>query len=148
MDELIEEAMREGAFDDLPGRGRPLRLDRNPFVGDSGLAFQLLKDNDYTLPWIAERNRVLERIEALREEIGRQWAQFQAAYRRAAGDALRLELSVGWERAKGAWQEEIAEINRAAGDANLRQPDAGLEIVKLALAAELGRAGAAERLEE
>ena len=28
MDELFEEAMRNGAFDDLPGRGKPLKLSK------------------------------------------------------------------------------------------------------------------------
>lgn len=31
-DRKIEEAMAEGAFDDLEGAGRPLRLDEDPFV--------------------------------------------------------------------------------------------------------------------
>jgi hypothetical protein len=48
MDGIIEEAMRSGAFDDLPGKGKPLKLSINPYAPETELAYQLLRENDYT----------------------------------------------------------------------------------------------------
>ncbi len=32
IDEIIRQAMREGAFDNLPGKGKPLELIENPYL--------------------------------------------------------------------------------------------------------------------
>ena len=31
MDDIIDEAISEGLFDNLPGKGKPLKLNTNPF---------------------------------------------------------------------------------------------------------------------
>ena len=43
MDELFEQAVRDGAFDNLPGKGKPLKFTRNPFNAEYELAYQLLR---------------------------------------------------------------------------------------------------------
>ncbi|MCI0395421.1 MAG: DUF1992 domain-containing protein [Chloroflexi bacterium] len=146
MDEIIEEAMRQGAFDNLPGQGKPLNLSQNLYASDRELAYQLLKDNDYTLPWIAARNQVLARVELFREEVSRVARQYQAEYRVAQSETIRLGLAAGWQRHLVQWQERIADINQAIANVNLKQPDTRLEIFKLTLERELARAGAAETL--
>ncbi len=96
MDEVIEEAMRSGAFDKLPGRGKPLKLDNNPHAPGTDLAYQLLKDNDYTLPWISERKEVNVAIEALRGEIRQVWSRYRAEYLVTHSDTVRMALSADW----------------------------------------------------
>jgi hypothetical protein len=81
MDEVIEEAMRSGAFDNLPGRGKPLKLNDNPHAPGTDLAYQLLKDNDYTLPWISERKEVIAAIDSLRDDISQVWLRYSAEFR-------------------------------------------------------------------
>ena len=146
MDDLIEEAMREGVFDNLPGRGKPLKLSKNPYAAEAELAYQLLKDNNYTLPWIAERNDLLVKINEIREEIGRVWARYQAEYQVAQGETIRMGLAQGWNRHLDQWQAEINKLNKAIGDVNLKQPGEKLEILKLTLEHELKRAGAGRDL--
>lgn len=146
MDELIEEAMRDGAFDDLPGRGKPLKLSKNPFAPEEELAYQLLKDNNYTLPWIAERNEVHALIERFRDEVGPAWHRYQSEYRLAQGESVRMSLSLGWREQLDRWQEQINELNRLIAQANLKQPANQLEILKLDLKGELARAGAGDKL--
>jgi hypothetical protein len=52
----IEEAMREGAFDDLPGAGRPLDLDDDRFVPeDVRAAYRILKNAGFVPPEIEAR---------------------------------------------------------------------------------------------
>jgi hypothetical protein len=51
VDKQIREAEERGDFDNLPGRGQPLRLD--DWDQEWGLAFHVLKQAGETLPWIA-----------------------------------------------------------------------------------------------
>ncbi len=51
VDKQIREAEERGDFDNLPGRGKPLRLEE--WDADWGLAYHVLKQAGETLPWIA-----------------------------------------------------------------------------------------------
>ena len=58
----IREAQERGDFDDLPGRGRPLQLDGNPYARDWELAYKLLRDHGFAPPWVeASRDMVAAR---------------------------------------------------------------------------------------
>jgi DnaJ family protein C protein 28 len=146
MDELIEEAMRAGAFDNLSGKGKPLKLHMNPYSPGTELAYQLLKDNNYTLPWIRDRQEIFVVIDSLREEIGREWTRYHSEYRVAQGEMIRLSLSLEWQRKQVAWENKIQLINDQISELNLKQPLEILEVLKLTLAGELKRAGASSEL--
>lgn len=146
-EEAIEEAIRLGAFDNLPGRGRPLKLLNNPYAPGTELAYQLLQDNQYTLPWIAERTSLLSRIQALRDEIGRIWTEYAAEYQAISENSTgaqpaRMELADSWRGQLTDWEEQISGLNKEIADLNLKQPGVQLEIMKLSLTVELARAGA------
>jgi Domain of unknown function (DUF1992) len=66
----IREAMAEGAFDNLTGKGRPLDLEENPYEDPSlRMAHRLLRNNGFAPPWI-EEGRDLERdIDLARQEL-------------------------------------------------------------------------------
>jgi len=98
MDEVIEEAIRTGTFDDLPGKGKPLKLVNNPYAPETELAYQLLKDNHYTLPWFSQRQEVLEQIDAFRIELRQTWSKYQVEYREARSGTVRLALATRWNR--------------------------------------------------
>lgn len=51
IDKQIREAEERGDFDNLPGRGKPLRLEN--WDSEWGLAFHVLKNAGETLPWIS-----------------------------------------------------------------------------------------------
>jgi hypothetical protein len=51
VDKQIREAEERGDFDNLPGRGQPLRLE--DWDQEWGLAYHVLKQAGETLPWIA-----------------------------------------------------------------------------------------------
>ncbi len=146
MDEVIEEAIRAGAFDDLPGKGKPLKLAKNPYAPETELAYQLLKDNHYTLPWISQRQEILEQIDAFRIELRRIWDRYQPEYREARSGTIRLALTTRWNRHLDEWQEQVQEINNKIANVNLKQPGEKLEIIKLSLDNELDRVGASRSL--
>ena len=147
MEELIEEAMRSGAFDDLPGRGKPLNLSKNPYSPGTELAYQLLKKNNYTLPWIAQRREIQADIDALRAEISRDWRLYHAEFMPAHSELVRAGLERGWRGRLDDWSEQIATLNKRIAGLNLKQPGEILEILKLTLDSELTRASASRELE-
>ena len=65
VDKQIREAEARGDFDDLPGRGQPLRIES--WDEEWGLAYHVLKQAGETLPWIA----LGKDIDAAREKLGR-----------------------------------------------------------------------------
>lgn len=147
MNDVIEEAIRSGAFDNLPGRGKPLKLVNNPYAPGTELAYQLLKDNEYTLPWISQRRLVLEEIDALRAEVSRSWHLYDSEYRASRSKTVRMALRTRWTTLLERWRARIIELNRLIDDVNLKLPSNHLEIVKLSFNSELAKAGARKELE-
>ncbi|MBX5451816.1 DUF1992 domain-containing protein [Thermogemmatispora sp.] len=47
VEDKIRDAQERGLFDHLPGLGKPLRLDENPYARDKELAYHLLKSNGF-----------------------------------------------------------------------------------------------------
>jgi DnaJ family protein C protein 28 len=139
--------MRSGTFDDLPGRGKPLNLSKNPYAPGTELAYQLLKDNNYTLPWIAQRQEIQAGIDNLRAEIIHDWRRYHAEFLPARDELIRASLVRGWRERLDAWDEKIATLNKRIAALNLKQPGKGLEILKLTLDSELTRAGASRELD-
>jgi DnaJ homolog subfamily C member 28 len=143
----VEEAMRNGAFDNLPGKGKPLSLERDPFVPEEQqMAYSIMKKNEITPGWIGDRKSVLAAIERLRQEMQETAARFQAkmAQTTVAGDQARLAQEWGVWVVK--WEERVKTLNDEILKLNLSQPLQHLEVYKLRLDEELKRAGAARTL--
>lgn len=144
----IEEAIREGAFDNLPSKGKPLSVDRNPFVpADQQMANDLLKNNNLAPHWISERTAMLDRIEQFRLRFRSTAHRFQQSWQSTADDQTRHQLNERWQQQVEAWAEEIKTLNRRITALNLQQPIARLEIFKIILDEELTRAGMKRMLE-
>lgn len=144
----IEEAIRRGDFDNLAGHGKPLRLEEDPFVPEGQqMAYRLLKNNDMTPNWIAERKEMLRAIETWREQFRRIVGEAHAAWVAAASDERRVQVRQSWERWIIRWEDEIRELNRNIGTFNLKQPITHLEIFKLRLDDELRKVGMARTLD-
>ncbi|RME33436.1 MAG: DUF1992 domain-containing protein [Gammaproteobacteria bacterium] len=98
LDQLAEarivEAMEAGVFDDLPGAGKPLRLDDDSLVApDLRMALRVLKNAGYVPPEVGLRREIHELgqlVEAL-ERAGDEDGREQAA-RRLGLLRLRLDL--------------------------------------------------------
>jgi DnaJ family protein C protein 28 len=146
IDEIIGEAINEGSFDNLPGQGKPLKLSSNPYGQESELAFELLKHNEYTLPWIAERSALLKEIEKLRESISLVWTEYSQEYQAAQSELIRSSLKAGWAKQLDGWQADIQDLNKRIANTNLKQPGEKLEIFKLTIDVELRRASARSEL--
>jgi hypothetical protein len=145
----IDEAMRRGDFDRLSGHGKPMRVDKDPFVPeDQQMAFSLLKNNDMVPTWIADRKEMLRSMEQWREEFGRIVSEAHSAWVAAGSDERRVQVRQRWERWLTRWEDEIAEINRRIAILNLKQPVTQLEVYKLRLDDELRKVGMGRTLEK
>ncbi|GAB4577985.1 MAG: hypothetical protein Fur0022_07170 [Anaerolineales bacterium] len=128
IDQQIEEAQRSGKFDNLPGKGKPLKLNENPFQDPSlEAAYTLLKDNDFTLPWIAEGKEIEETLSKARAALARSWALYQQD---RIGEHATWAQSE-WGRAERVFREQITEINKKILNYNVSIPNSRFEKVKI-----------------
>lgn len=123
---LIREAQEEGAFDDLPHRGRPIPLTDDALAGEMALAHHVLRNAGAAPPWIEtdkEVRRLRASIETTLERAAQATAAAQPRLQRkldALADAhdaavLRLEGSAPTPR------QQRRRLDRAALHARLRQ---------------------------
>ena len=127
-DDLVERKIRaareRGDFDDLPGRGRPLRLEDNPYAGDWQLAYKILRDHGFAPPWVEASRELERRLEAV----------CQAASGWGSGDRAA---------ARRAFLEQVRTANAAIARFNLLTPFAWLQRPPLSADAEALRFDAA-----
>lgn len=118
----IEEAMEKGMFSDLPGKGKPIRWDDNPFADpEAEAAHALLKNAGYTLPWIAERQEIDADLDAARKALARSWRWCGMAS--GADGANHGE----WQLALQRFRERVVEINQRIRLHNLKVPREGFQ---------------------
>lgn len=139
----IEEAIRQGHFDNLPGRGKPLEMQRDPNVpDDQQMAHTLLRNNNLVPAWISERTSVLAAIDRLRAKLAASVAFASQERANVRDEAGRVRFDEAWARWKAEWQREITALNKRIITLNLQQPADHLEVYQLRLEEELVRAGA------
>lgn len=106
----IQEAQAQGAFDNLPGHGKPLRLEAiNPYEGANALAHKILKDHGFAPEWIELDRGIRQELEAARHRLAQ-------GYQRYGAD------SVLWQRAVARFVEQVVELNRKIDLYNLKTP--------------------------
>lgn len=138
----IEDAMHAGHFDNLRGKGKPLDPAPEPHVPpDMQMANSLLKNNELTPAWIADRNATLTEIERFRARLKRVVIDFHTAREGAESATARATLDQRWQQQLIVWQEDLRTLNHRIELQNFKQPVTFLEIMKLRLADEIKRAG-------
>ncbi len=111
----IREAMAEGAFDNLKGKGQPLDLEENPYEDPSlRMAHRLLRNNGFAPAWVEEAKDLERAIETAQQDLGR---------------GLGL----------AAFRARIAEINRWILAHNLKTPSTQFHMRPVDAEALIGR---------
>ena len=130
VEQRIQEAMANGAFDHLPGRGKPLNLNSNPYLEPGQeLAFGLLKNNGFAPEWIERDKEIRRELEAARSQLRLAWQ------RRRDGSAGE----VSWQAAVARFEAHLTKINRQIDDFNLIVPIVSKQRARLRLDRELHR---------
>jgi hypothetical protein len=124
IDQKIREAMDQGEFDDLPGKGKPVDTSENPFEDpEMRLAHRMLRNAGFAPSWIEERKDIDSEFEIARNQLARVWL----VLRNALGTENERSARVRWEKALSSFQEQAGELNRRIVAWNLKVPAAGFQ---------------------
>ena len=113
----LREAIENGEFDDLPGKGEPIDLKENPFEDpDLRTVHRLLRNAGFAPAWIEERKDIDAQVEAARTKLSRAWALF--------GKGGKSPSDPDWDRNVKEFRDNIAELNQRTRIYNLKAPAA------------------------
>jgi len=113
----LREAIENGEFDDLPGKGEPIDLRENPFEDpDLRTVHRLLRNAGFVPAWIEERKDIDAKLASAQTKLKRAWALF-GGERRAASEAE-------WERSVKEFREQVLELQQRIRVYNLKAPAA------------------------
>lgn len=129
IDDHIRRAMEAGEFDNLPGKGKPLHLDDNPFEDPEWrMAHHVIRTGGFSLPWIETRREILETFETARQALRRAWEWRQKALQ----DPQARPLVQGeWERAVQVFRRQVEEINQRIFSYNLETPSDRFQLARV-----------------
>ncbi|XP_008834179.1 dnaJ homolog subfamily C member 28 [Nannospalax galili] len=116
VEDLIQESMAKGDFDNLSGKGKPLKK----FSGCSYIdpmthnLNRILIDNGYQPEWILMQKEIKDTIEQLREEL--------LVSRKKLGKPMTSVEQKQWNQVCEQFQENIRKLNKRISDFNLIVP--------------------------
>jgi DnaJ family protein C protein 28 len=142
----IREAMERGEFDHLPGAGKPLNLDENPYTPeDWRLAFKVLKDAGVAPAWIEQSKEIRAELRALATLLEQQtlWQRERIVKLQALSPdqmiAEREHLVEARARTCRAYRQRATALNQMIDTFNLRVPSAHLQLPRVRIEEELQR---------
>ncbi len=126
IDEQIREAQEQGKFSNLPGYGKPLNLDDNPYSGDKTLGYNLLKSNGYAPPEIELANEISKELAGAETKLEKLRHQGQAmrARRVPPFPSEKRAFNASVEKAAAGYEQKLRELNRKILTLNLSAPSA------------------------
>jgi DnaJ homolog subfamily C member 28 len=128
-EDQIRKAMEEGHFDNLPGRGKPLNLNENPFEDPEWRAAnRMLQNAGFSLPWIESRISIEKDFETAVLELRWAWRQRQA---RLTKNLPWTHIEAEWRRAEKAFREKVEDINKRIFSYNLEAPNLQFHMNKI-----------------
>jgi hypothetical protein len=101
-EQKIQEAMERGEFDNLPGKGKPLKLsERNPYISrDQQIVQDMLKDSNL----VPEEVNLMRRVERFRDRLEKESEKLSElekhAIKKQIGN-LQIEIQIKLERRGG-----------------------------------------------
>jgi DnaJ homolog subfamily C member 28 len=120
IEELMRAALQAGKFDNLPGKGKPLKLDENPHANPEWrTAYHILHGAGFTLPWIETRNEIETELEKARNDLQRAWNWRKTSTAQTQSSA---SLEEEWRSALDAFREKVTALNKRIVDYNLTVP--------------------------
>jgi hypothetical protein len=109
-DQKIQEAIEQGEFRNLPGQGRPQRLERNPYEPpELRMAHMVLEGAGLSPAWILERKDLDRDVDAalarLAAAVNRpDWLEATEEFRKTAADLNRRILTYNLRVPSGSFQ--------------------------------------------
>lgn len=141
IDQKIREAMEQGEFDDLPGKGKPIDTSENPFEDpELRTAHRMLRNAGFAPSWIEERKDLEAEFERKRQQLSRVFAVLQ----NAVGTDNEQGARVRWEKALSLFRTQVGELNRRIKAWNQTVPAAAFQRVLIDIEKEIRQVERAE----
>lgn len=100
VEQRIWHSMEEGQFENLPGKGKPLKLDTNPHADPAeDTLYRILSKNGCAPEWVELNKEIRSRISEWRMSLKKAWAN------KCRGDHSK------WAEISEALKSQILEIN-------------------------------------
>lgn len=117
VEDLIQEAMSRGEFDNLSCTGKPLAPQQiNPYVDYTTQKLnQILIENGYTPEWITLQKEITGEIINIKEKLGKEREYFGPC-------PLHADDKYEWEMAVSKLEERVADLNKKITRYNLMVP--------------------------
>jgi DnaJ family protein C protein 28 len=126
IEEQIQQAVARGEFDNLPGTGKPLKLEDDALAGDKTTAYRMLKQNGYAPPELELLKEIRRENERVEQQLNRLRSQARSLRTRRVspfpGEKHAYNESV--EKAATAYEEKLRALNRKILTFNLSVPAA------------------------
>ncbi len=125
-EERIAQARDRGDFDNLPGAGKPLRLDENIYAGDKALAYHLLQSNNVAPPEIERGNEIDRMLANVERELAalRHRRDTLLARGRRAYPSERRAYNLVRDKTARRYAEQLRAINSNILSLNIIAPTA------------------------
>ncbi|XP_008924466.3 dnaJ homolog subfamily C member 28 [Manacus vitellinus] len=134
VEDLIQESMAKGDFDNLRGKGKPLqKFSDCPHIDPMTHNLnRILIDNGYQPEWILLQKEIRETIEGLRKSV--------VASRRKLGEPMTPLEQKQWSRICEQFVEDIRKLNKRVDNFNLVVPILSRQMVHFSPEKEIVRA--------
>ena len=116
-EKMLREAIENGEFHDLPGKGEPIDLQENPFEDpDLRVVHRLLRNAGFAPAWLEERKDSDAELAAAETKLSRAWALFS--------QQEKTPSEAEWERSLKEFREQVVELQQRIRIYNLKAPAA------------------------
>ena len=114
IDEQIKRAQAEGAFDNLPGKGKPMRhLDSDPM-------HTTLQAQGFGTQWVERDHEIRQKIEIAEQAVRRTYEWVMQSW--GGGSADHHFAQDEWHKARRIFRDRLDEINRLIRLYNIEVP--------------------------
>lgn len=128
VEKILREAQANGKFDNLPGAGRPLKLDDANENSEDWAANHLLQNQNLRPAWLEEDLAIQAELEQARKKLRRThgWYQTERAQLQNATSETAIRqrewAEAEWRRTQTEFRESLAQLNLRQRNLNLKVP--------------------------
>jgi DnaJ family protein C protein 28 len=122
--EQIREAMDRGEFDNLPGAGKPLNLDADPYAGDKAVGYHLLKSHGYAPKEVELAREIRTEFEQTQAKLVRLRHQSRTLRTRRVPPfpSEKRAFNSAVQKAASTYEQTLHDLNRKILTLNVMAP--------------------------
>ena len=131
----IQQAVDRGDFDNLDGKGKPIKLAQYPYEDpDLRLSYHIIHNGGFSLTWIENRKSLLKEIHLARQILLHAWERCSPD---TETDSPTAVFETSWQAATTMFTAQVESINTKINRNNLETPLISLQLSPLSVKHEL-----------